>query len=820
MVFTAVGVASVGWTAIATVSGKWVWAGASNNPDISVRRVDLAGATVDASYLIVAVEPTRVALGWRSGYSYLLLAYDDPTGTGQVRAEHLIESTLVNALAAWNVIALSTFNGGVIKTLDAQFDDSNRSFIAVGADDLSTRPAWWVRAFSTAGASLMSAWKGYWILQQHKMFRLDGALYVTFAATEQTASKRFGYALVNLSRHFASVGVARPMAIEGHLAPYDGLGLSENGVLGGFPTAFVSGSKAWLGLTIGSRELDGTVEAWGEVAELRSERRAEGLWVGAYAADLLHLTGSLGVQYDAADAHEIGFLQAPHPEGTASLSYGATGLEGVAGPGYTYQWVAIYEWTDAKGLVHRSRVGDAIEATVGTSGGDTHAEVVIQFRHTPLTRRPTDIGSGQAVRIKVYRTLKDTSGPFYQCAWSDDFNQATGSLLTFTDAEDDAALLAAGRGELYTSGGILEDEAPPPACHAQLAGGRVWLTSAEGREVWPSKTILAGEAPAFSPLLRITLDDAPDRLVGTARCGNSIAIFSESRIYAIDASSGPGRVAGVWPQPEAVQSSVGCASSRSLVSFRDGVMFLSSEGLRLLTPGFDLVAVGEAVRDTLADYPIVVDALLDGPRQRLYYLCSTSETEGAAAVVLVYDYRQRGPDGLGLWTTWTFEGEAIERLCLWQEQLVAAHATAPLLEEGATPTGYDDFGDGPVWVESLVETPWIRLGALGGYQRVWRAVLELERQTTFGFDVEFCVDGEATAVQTESFTTAQTGLTRRQRWVIGVAQQKCQSFKVRLTDSGPASPSGAAPAGFIYYGLTLECGVKSGLEKAERGKTR
>lgn len=821
VVFTAVGVASTGWDAIATVSGKWVWAGASNAPDLNVRRVNLSPVGVDASYLIVAIEPTRVALGWRSGYSYVLLAYDDPTTTGQVRAEHLIETTLVNALAAWNVIALSTFNGSVIKTLDAQFDDSNRSFIAVGADDLSSRPAWWLRAFSNVGASLMSAWKGYWILQQHKMFRLDGALYVTFSATETDVGKRFGYALVNLSRHFASVGVARPMALEGNLAPYDGLGAAETGLYGYLPAAFVSGDEAHLTLSIGRRELTGETSAWVDVAELRAERRAEGLWSGVYASDLLHLTGSLGVQYDGTDAHEIGFLQAPHPQGSASLSYGATGLEGTAvGGGHVYQWVAIYEWRDAKGMLHRSRVSDAVTATVGTSGGDTHAEVVIQFRHTPLTRRPSDTGSGQLVKILVYRTLKDVPGPFYQCAFTDGFNEPTSSLLTYTDTEDDAALLAAGRGQLYTTGGILDDEPPPPACHAMMAGGRVWLTSAEAREVWPSKTILQGEAPAFSPLLRITFDDAPDRLVGTARCGNAVAIFSESRIYALDASSGPGRIAGVWPQPEMVQSSVGCSSGRSLVSFRDGVMFLSPEGLRLLTPGFDLVAAGEAVRDTLAAYPVVVDAMLDGPRQRLYYLCSTSEVEGGEAVVLVYDYRQRGPDGLGLWTVWTFEGEALERLCLWQEQLAAAHTTAPLLEEGASPTGYDDYGDGAVWVESLIETPWVRLGALGGYQRIWRAVVELERQTSFGFSAEFCVDGDSTAVQTETFTTAQTGNARRQRWVIGVVEQKCQSFKLRITDSGPASPSGVAPAGFIYHGLSLEIGGKFGVEKAEKGKTR
>lgn len=815
------GVATVGWDAIATASGKWAWASVSSVPEIVVKRVTLSPVAVDATYLVPAIDCTRIALGFVSGYAYLLVAYDD-TGAGQVKALQLVEATMALALGPWNVIALATFNGDVIKTLDAQIDDEHRNFIAVGADDLAPYPAWWLRAFDNAGAALMSAWKGYWILQQHKMFRLDGALYVTFSASEQEAGKRFGYALVNLSRHFAEVGITRPMALEGNLAPLDGLGASESGLYGNLPAAFVSGGKAWLPLTVGLSEIDGSVTAWADVAELATDRRTDGLWSREYAADLLHLTGSLGVQYDGSLAQEIGFLQAPHFEEAATLNYGASGVEGAAGPGYTYQYVAIYEWRDGKGLVHRSRVSDALTVVVGTSGLFTRAEVVLQLRHTPLTRRPSDVDSAQLVRIQIYRTLKDSSAPFYQCLFTDEFNEATSSLLTYTDSETDAQLLAAGRGELYTSGGVVDDEAPPPARHVQLSGGRVWLTSAEAREVWPSKPLVAGEAPAFSSLLRITLDDAPDAIVATARLDGAEIIFTESRIYSVPASAGPGKTgAPPWPTPELIQSSVGCRSGRSVVSFRDGVIFLSDEGLRLLTRSGELVDVGDPVRDTLAAYPEVIDAVLDGERQRLYFLCSTASTEGTASVVLVYDYRQRGPDGLGLWSTFVFEGgQAIERLAVWQNRIAAAHSGGLLLEAHGSTPGWDDFGDGAVWIESLLETPWVRLGALGGYQRVWRAVVEMERLASFGFTAELCVDGDTTAVQTEAFTTTQTGTARRQRWVIGVAQQKCQSFKLRLTDTEPASANSTSPQGFLYHGLSLEIGGKFGVEKAEKGRTR
>lgn len=816
---TVAGVASTAWTARPTVTGKYA-IGYTTAAGLSVRRIDAATSSIDASYLLPARVGTRVALGHRVGYAYLLVAFDDGT---DIRATHLIESTMVLALADWQVTPLSIFNGGVLTNLDAEFDDSNRSFVTACGLNLSSYPMLVLRAFSTLGASLMTLRRGYWLLQQHKMFRLDGALYLSVSDSRESADqagKRFGIALCNLSRHFAGLGDDRPLALEGNIAPFEAIGATRDGLLGGGPFVTVEGTSAWLGVPLAGATTDPDYQVWADTFELRAGRRLDGLWSAAYAANLLHLTGALAVQYDGADAVEVGFLQAPHPEGAATLNYGASGLEGAGGAGHVYQYVAIYEWRDARGQLHRSRVSDALTVTVGTSGLFTRAEVVVQFRHTPLTRRASDTTTAQLVKILVYRTLADTSGPFYQCAFVDGFNEPIGSVLTYTDSEDDAALLAAGRGQLYTSGGRLEAQAPPASRHVQLSGGRVWLTSAEGREVWPSASIVAGEAPSFNVERRITLDDAPDAIVATARCGNTIAIFSESRIFAIDASAGPGPAGGVWPQPEMVQSSVGCSSARSVVSFRDGVMFLSPEGLRLLTPGFDLVAVGESVRETLAAYPNVLDAQLDGPRQRIYYLLSASTTVGVASVVLVYDYRQRGPDGFGLWSLWTF-GQALERIGLWQDSLVAAHSSSVLLEGHGSSGGYDDFGAGPVWVTAQIETPWIRLGALGGYQRVWRTVIELEAQSLAAFNVSFFNDGDTTsAAQTEAFTEAQLDGERRQRWVVGVAQQKCQSFKVRWSDSAPADVSASNPTGFLYYGLTLEIGAKRGVEKAEKGRTR
>lgn len=823
---------TTGWAAIPTVAGKYVVAfidaGGAGPGDIVIKRVDLSSAGVDAGGAIFSRAGTRVALGFVTGYAYLLVAWDDGA---DVRAQHFIEATLISALSDWQVVPLSIFNGGVIRTLDAEFDSAHRSFVAVGGDDLSSLPRWCVRAFSTLGASLMSRVDAYWICQQHKMFRLDGALLVTFVDSRDSydadAVSRFGYAICNLSRHFAGLSIARPLALEGNVAPLDGVGIDRDGVAGAWPLPHVDGSAAWLAITVGPRGAGGRpdaatdAQAWADVVTLETDRRTDGLWGAAYAAELLHLTGALPLQYDGSDLHEVGFLQVPQPHGAPVLNYGSTGLEGAAGPGRTYQYVSIYEYRDGKGQVTRSRVSAAIDVVVGTSSSFTRAEVTLQFRHSALTRRASDTASGQLVRVLVYRTLQDAPGTYYQCQFDDEFNEPTSSLVTFVDTEDDAALLAAARGQLYTSGEVVENEAPPPSRHIQLSSGRLWRTSADGREVWPSKPLVAGQAPAFSSLLRITLDDAPDEVMATARLDSAQVLLTRSRIYLVPAGAGPGaRGAPPWPQPEMVQSAIGCASSRSVLSYRDGVAFLSQEGLRLLTRGGDLVAIGDAVRDTLAAFPHVLDSAVDPSRMRLYWLCSSGTEAGASCVVLCLDYRYGTPES-PVWSVLrTEEDQALERLALWKDRLVAAHAAGVLLEGHGTTPGWDQFGGAEVWVQAVIESPWVRLAALGGSQRVWRVVVELERQSPAGFVLDLCNDGDDAAVQSETFTPSQVGSDSRQRWLVGVRHQVCSAVKVRLTDTPPAVSDSASPSGFLYHGLSIEIGRKPGADRAEKGKTR
>lgn len=815
------------WDAIPTVTGKWAWAGLENaGLDVIVRRIDNATAAVDAFAVEFGRAGSTISLGFRDGYGYLLLAWDD---RADVRAKHYVESTLVTALADWQVASLAGFL--VVLGISAQIDDANRSFVLISATDaIDNTEGISYRAFDSFGAALMSLRRLWWITPQCKPFRLDGGLYVTVATaytTKPNLGWSFGYALLNLTRHFDDIGASYPVAVEGLLAPYDGYPLNR---------ATAGTLHAWISVVDGTAILPIQVfgagslvtstdpRAWLDVVELRSARTVDGLWSFAYAGSLLHTTGALVTQYDGSAAVEAAFLEPPQLVGTVSANYATGAIVAAASPN-VYSYLMAWEWVDAKGNVHRSRLSSPFNFDFQPSGGgDTTGELSWSVKCSALMRRAlASDGDVTRVRLVVYRTLANGS-TYYRCRWNGELNDPSARVLSYTDTESDTQLLAAARGEVYTSGGVLEWETPPAARHVQVSGGRVWLTSAEAAEVWPSSELVVSEAPHWSPLTRITLDDATDRLVGTGWLDGLLVLFSRDRIYVLDASAGPGDT-GVppWPRPQAIQTSGGCVSARSIVSFKDGVFFRAVDSFKILSRSREILDVGEAVRDITDAYPLTLDAALDAARERVLFLVGTT----GGARVLCYDYGHTGPDGLGSWSDWAFaEISNLTRLALWENQVVASYpsqATVLLEGAGATP-GWDETLGSPEWITGTVETPWIYLAALAGYQRAWRAVLELERLSGHGLQVEVFVDGEETTpVQTETWASADISALQglpRERLVMGLKQQKCASLKLRISDLPPAVSTPERVTGFRYHRLGLEIGRKRGVEKAEKANTR
>lgn len=801
-----------------------------------VWRVNSSSATVTHTHSESGGKTaSSIAYGYTT-QSVVAFTWEDVFG-GSAYVRVLTSSTLTPVTATVNWIS-GTFDADVINALIVGIDGYSRVHLFATGKTVTDKYAgirWKILFTDNTLANGGTAYEIPWQTPCGKPFNLGQGCYLPVAhwrAGSTPQPSRYGYALLNLHRVIDLIDTEVPIALEGAFCPTDGLGVDYATSAAHVPTICADNTRAYLPIHVQGRGESGLFKGaeWCDVLELRTHDYApEELWQLTYASRLTHLPGALPVQFDGQSTFEIAFLEPPQltfPGGSTSFAEtpSATGLE----PG-DYEYYFTWEWVDAQGNRHESRPSDPALYTVT---GGPNAIVTFYVSTTPLTRRGYALNGGSnRPRLVVYRSKKNLPGNHYRVPLAAVLNDPQGYALYVSDSYSDAQLDTEARGQLYTDGGLLERENPPPAVHMQASGGRVWLTSAEDPEVWPSITLLRGEAPAFSPYLRITLDDAQTRLTGTAYLDGLLVIFSEDRIYTLPAGSGPtDNGDGQWPRPEEVQSSGGCIAPSSIISFELGVFYRDKDGFKILTRGRTIENVGEAVRDTSNLYPNTLNCVLDVTRERIYSLCSNTSGD---CMVLVFDYRHNA------WSTLSSDLYIVDDLEIipypWSEVRLSIHNTELVFsysdrvhrmsDASSVTSPYDQFsGMSESWIQSRFVTPWIMVGAIGGFQRVWRAIPEMEKISDHGLYVNFYNDGdESTPVQTETWTSADISALQglpRERIVIGVANQKCQSLRIELADTAPTSPATGNSAGFRYHGLSLEIGSKRNVEKAEKGNTR
>jgi hypothetical protein len=845
------------WDAVPGSAGQFFIAAIvpSAFPAMVIRRVVVSTATVAASTAEFYPGPAGNVCGLAFGTGVVAAIWDT---NANVVFRQYNATTLTPSFPVTTFLSTSVFDAGGARQVAAGYDASGRlTLLACGNNAANGDPGVW-KSLRYPSGSLESVSVIPWCYLASKPFRIFSEQYVLVMRGWNVtfrASWEFGYALVHLGRHLGRISDNRPFSLEGLLAPFDSVSdvSSVQAHLQGPDDKNQGRVTVALHIAgVGVRPFGDIPRVWADVFEVSSGNFywSDRLWRACSASGLLHLASSLTAQFDGQTLAEVAFLEPPQlaPDRTnPSLAYGTTGLEGtVSSPG-TYTYLAHWEWLDAQGNLHRSRLSDPFTVTVAATSPNTAAIVTIKLTTTGLTRRGNvDESENSRPRVALYRTLNNGT-VYYRCEATAYNLPESAWTITLVDQENDAQLLAAARGTIYTSGGILECETVPCARHIQTSGGRVWLTSSEAPEVWPSRTLISNEAPAFSPLLRISLDDAQTPLVGTAWLDGSLVIFSESRIYMMPLASGPSDAGeGAWPRPEEIQSSSGCVSAASILSYSDGVLYRDKDGFKLLTRSREVIPIGNAVRDYTDAFPETYDAVLDEANRRILILISNGVTGGLdnqGTIILVWDYGHR------VWSTWSAflyeedEGEIMRqpwwysRMALWKGNPVFTMGNQVLLMDlyrNAANLGLDNYSPvlGNQWVRGSLATPWVtskdqfgRDAPLGGFFRAWRAVIEMDRVSAHGLKLSIYTDGEeATPSQIESWTSADIAAIQglpRERLVVGIAQQKCMAIKLRLEDQPPAGPLPSDPqTGFRYHRTTLEVGVKMGVEKAEKANTR
>lgn len=545
-------------------------------------------------------------------------------------------------------------------------------------------------------------------------------------------------------------------------------------------TRLLTGVSAYL---IGTTGID--VFSFNFGGEFSKDRR----FTQIEGADEVWIAGGQPSHYDGLGTIEAGFLYSPE---TSEIVAGSLGGGGSLAAG-TYQAVFIYELQDAQGNVQRSL------ASIAKSSPAVNLNDRITWTVPHLSHIGRD---GLKVVCRYYRTLVNTSGPFYR-AGSNTCDTTTGiptTPMTFTDGQADATISV--NETVYTDGGVLDNVSPPSASAVAIAGDRVFLLC--GRDVWYSKVFVQGELPGFSETMALRIEDGGDG-TAIAALDDKIVVFKESRIFVLDGYGFGDKGDGQNFVARPIATDVGCSDSRSVVVGPEGIYFQGAAGIYLLTRGLQVQFFSSPVIDMLTSYPIVTSAVLTPAKQQVRWTI----TNGTYGVALVYDYNRKQ------WATWTLgvggtdeEGEKV--LSAAELDGVYYYAVAA----GTRKSGSALWQDAGSTYFMKIRIAWVKLASLQGYQQIRRATLlgkkvngaAISEQFHLGFfkDYDGSAESEAYDYATPSVALVGTKLQAS----IHIRKQKCEAFCFEFFEyTGDVQPT---TAGYSLSSLLLEVEIKRG----------
>lgn len=524
--------------------------------------------------------------------------------------------------------------------------------------------------------------------------------------------------------------------------------------------------------------------------------------------EALHISGGLLKMYDGYKVVEHGFLDTPDSLkeiDTVTDLYAST-TSGVSAS-KRYLYVVVYKWVDRTGKTHRSVPSNATELT--TPSGTLF--------NVNLTFTPLFLTNKENVEIEIYRT-QGNGTIFYKLSavvdaaaapGTDDYitgsypNNKNKVSISILDSVTDVELAFAE--PLYTTGGILENDAALSSYYIASYKARVFLILSDGYTLQYSKTTGIGEPVRFNGNFKIPLDDKGGKAVALAVLDDHLIIFKERAIFALT-GNGPNELGQQddYQTPYLITSDAGCSDPNSIVDNPNGIMFKSSKGIYMLKRNFGLQYIGDSV-EKYNDEKILGATLLSTANQiRLI-------TEAGRA--LVYDYYSNR------WTTFS-NINALDSL-EFKGSYYYVRSNGLVMKE--TPNVYLDNGQ---FIQMRIKSAWIQIGGVQGFQRFYNMLLlgtylsKHKLQVKLGYDFNSLYQQEtildagvlanpAYGVGTPYGSGIYGGEFPLYQWQIFPKLQKCQSFQYELVDVKTDTDG----ASFSLSHVLAEVGIKEGANK-------
>jgi hypothetical protein len=519
----------------------------------------------------------------------------------------------------------------------------------------------------------------------------------------------------------------------------------------------------------------------------------------AFLANNLHLSGGIIRSYDGSVINEHGFLL--FPEG---LTAGTTGTTTGFMSNGTYQYVAVYSWTDNSGQIHRSAPSPALTVTLSGGGSAQFQDVIIP------TLRLTEKNN---VVIELYRT-ENNGTIFYKVGPSNptvQINDKTVDAVTIRDQGSDAQLID--NEILYTTGGVLENIAPPSAKVVAEFKNRIFLAGLEDKnQIQYSKERFEGAPVEFNDILVKQIKNAGGDITALEEMNEKLIIFKTDAIFFMS-GDGPNNLGqqDSFTEPEQVTIDVGCTEPDSIVQTPQGIFFKSRKGIYLLDSGLGVQYIGADVEEFNDLY--ITSAKILPKFNQIRFLTETGEC-------LVYNYF------VNLWSTFTnHSGKSSETI---GNDYYYIRSDGKLWKFNE-----NSFSDAGSTIKMKMETSWLSFNQVQGFQRVYKALFLGEYKSAHSIVIKTLYNFNESLINEKIINSADfiDGSTYGEdspygsgspygtdgnvyQFRLNFKKQKCQSIKFVIEDSLPS-----VGEGLTLSAITLETGGKYGAFKVNQSKT-
>lgn len=569
-----------------------------------------------------------------------------------------------------------------------------------------------------------------------------------------------------------------------------------------------------------------------------------------------HQAGELGTNAIIASASPSGFdgaqsFELAFPAYPVIAGVSLAGAAGALSAG-SYAWIAIYEWTDHTGQVHRSArsvpfvatalANQTATLTITTMGYSAkvkanNAAITSNASLNPQAGMPGSVYPH--VGIKVYRTQVGGT-VFNQLSSSDQpssGNFVTGLTTTVGDAAADTAIvgnaLLYGDGSDGTAPGNILDNLCAPAFQAVLVHqNRIF--GVDGPRIWPSKALTSGEGSGFNEATAFSVDDGPGPVVALASLDDKLILFKGDRLFYMTglgpADNGTGND---FTPPQRIASDVGAIDWRGVLSTPQGVYFMSPAGRRLLTRDLQVVPV-PVIEDFDTTYPKTTGAVLHPTGGRMIFTQTTNDTATPRVGVFpLHDYVSEScwtigqfNDGVGN-VAHGFVSAVVASAQVSAGPPAVVQPTLHLLRADGTvmresTTSFLDLptlGGATVFYSGRWTSQWLKSDGLQGWS-TWRLLrLTLKPVDPAALLIAVSYDYKPAGVQVVNVTAAQVAAATSQGlYLIEIrpAQPRAAALQVTIADTTDATT--VTGAGFLLEGCRVDYDYEPGGYRAPAGQ--